>query len=329
MSPSDSCRTRLPMEPLPGCLTARQASRVANHRLHTCRAHYPGEQVDLHLSVPSVDLGGLRLLRGDSALAFNLSGPAQASLALRPAHLLARPKRALSPELRRLGHPHHRPGSYQGVPTPPWAGLAPAALTDLSRRTLKYVVGQRQFCWAHVTRNVLSALDLATTPSGKRFCQEALVLERRLFRLWHRFRDDPSARGSPLTRAELITKVRPIERRLFALGERHLNAANPDVRNLARTFFVHNQHFFTFVYEESVEPTNNSAERALRTAVQWRKIMFGTRSAQGERAVERLLTIARTCQLQQLNALAYLTAAVVAHRRGQPVASLLKRRQTP
>ena len=194
---------------------------------------------------------------------------------------------------------------------------------------LKYVVGQRQFCWAHVTRNVLSALDLATTPSGKRFCREARALDRRLFRLWHRFRGDPSARGSPLTRAELIAKVRPIERRLFALGERHLNAATADVRNLARTFFVHNQHFFTFVYEEGVEPTNNSAERALRTAVQWRKIMFGTRSEQGERAVERLLTIARTCQLQQLNALAYLTAAIVAHRRGQPVASLLKRRQTP
>ncbi|MEO8329947.1 MAG: IS66 family transposase [Candidatus Nanopelagicales bacterium] len=194
---------------------------------------------------------------------------------------------------------------------------------------LKYVVGQRQFCWAHVTRNVLSALDLATTPSGQRFCREALALDRRLFRLWHRFRGDPSARGSPLTRAELIAHVRPIEQRLFALGERHLNAAHADVRNLARTFFVHNQHFFTFVYEEGVEPTNNAAERALRTAVQWRKIMFGTRSEQGERAMERLLTIARTCQLQQLNALAYLTAAVVAHRRGQPVTSLLKRRQTP
>jgi transposase len=190
---------------------------------------------------------------------------------------------------------------------------------------LKYVVGQRQLCWAHVTRNVLSALDLATTPAAKRFCREALALNRRLFRLWHRFRGEPGARGSPLTRAELIAKVRPIEKRLFALGARHLNAANADVRNLAYAFFVHNQHFFTFVYEEGVEPTNNSAERALRTAVQWRKIMFGTRSDQGERAVERLLTIVRTCQLQQLNALAYLTAAITAHRRRQPPASLLKR----
>lgn len=194
---------------------------------------------------------------------------------------------------------------------------------------LKYVVGQRQLCWAHVTRNVLSALDLATTPSAKRFCREALALDRRLCRLWHRFRGDPGARGAPLTRAQLIAKVLPIEKRLFALGERHLQATNDDVRNLARAFFLHNRHFFTFVHEEGVEPTNNSAERGLRPAVQWRKIMLGTRSDQGERAVERLLTIARTCQLQELNALVYLTAAIVAHRRRQLPPSLLRPSRTP
>lgn len=194
---------------------------------------------------------------------------------------------------------------------------------------LKYVPGQRQFCWAHLTRNLLSALDLATTPAARRFCRAALALDRRLFRLWHRFRGDPGARGTPLTRAELIAKVLPIEKRLFALGERHLDAASADVRNLARAFFEQNQHFFTFVYEEDVAPTNNAAERALRTAVQWRKIMFGTRSHDGERAVERLLTIVRTCQLLQLNALAYLTAAIAAHRRRQAVASLVKRPQIP
>jgi hypothetical protein len=107
---------------------------------------------------------------------------------------------------------------------------------------LKYVVGQRQFCWAHLTRNLLSALDLARTPAARRFCREALTLDRRLFRLWHRFRGDPGARGSPLTRAELIAKVLRIEKRLFALGERYLNAPNADVRNLAYAFFVHNQH---------------------------------------------------------------------------------------
>src|SRR5215207_2630700 len=194
---------------------------------------------------------------------------------------------------------------------------------------LKYVVGQRQFCWAHLTRNLLSALDLATSPTAIRFCRQALALDRRLFRLWHRFRGDPGARGSPLTRAELIAHVLPIEKRLFALGERCLDSTHAEVRNLAKVFFVHNQDLFTFVHEEGVAPTNNAAERALRTAVQWRKIMFGTRSDEGERAVERLLTIVQTCQLQQLNALAYLTAAITAHRRRQVPVSLLRRGHIP
>jgi len=194
---------------------------------------------------------------------------------------------------------------------------------------LTYAAARRQFCWSHFTRNVLSAQELAKTRAAKRFCHEALALQRQLFRLWHRFRGDPRVRGAPLSRPELITRVLPIEKKFFALAARHVNAANADVSNLARALFVHHAHFFTFVHEEGVEPTNNVAERALRTAVQWRKIMFGNRSVEGELAVARLLTVMRTCQLQQLNVLAYLTAAICCYRRGQAVASLLPKRLTP
>jgi transposase len=189
-----------------------------------------------------------------------------------------------------------------------------------------YSARLHQFCWAHFTRNLLSAQELATTASAKRFCQEALALQRQLFRLWHRSRGDPHARGAPITRQELIAKALPIEKKFFALGDRYVNVADDDVRNLARALFVHHAHFFTFVHEDGVEPTNNAAERALRTAVQWRKIMFGNRSHQGELAVARLLTVTRTCQRQQLNALAYLAAAIRCHRRRQAVASLLAKR---
>jgi len=41
-------------------LTARQASRVVNHCVCTCCAHYPGEQDDLRASVNPIVLGGLR-----------------------------------------------------------------------------------------------------------------------------------------------------------------------------------------------------------------------------------------------------------------------------
>ena len=203
---------------------------------------------------------------------------------------------------------------------PAFAGILGS---DRLQTYVTYAARRRQFCWAHFTRNLKSAHELATTAAARRFCREALALQARLFRRWHRCRGDPHARGTPLTRAQLIAKTLRVEKQFFALAERHVNATDAAVSNLARALFVHHEHFFTFLHEPGVEPTNNAAERALRPAVQWRKIMFGTRSEEGERAVARLLTVTRTCQLRQLNALAYLTAAIQCHRRRQRVPSLL------
>jgi hypothetical protein len=190
-----------------------------------------------------------------------------------------------------------------------------------------YHHGTMQFCWAHFKRNLLGALDLAKTSEAQRFCREALALQARLFRLWYRFRGDPSARGDSITRAELIDRVTPLQKKFFALAARHLDSANTEVRNLATALFAHHEKFFAFIEHEGVEPTNNRAERALRTAVQWRKIMFGNRSDGGEIAVARLLTVTKTCQMQHLNTIAYLTAAIRCHRRRQAVASLLPKRR--
>jgi hypothetical protein len=64
----------------------------------------------------------------------------------------------------------------------------------------------------------------------------------------------------------------------------------------------------------------------LRTGVQWRKICFGNRSATGELATARLLTVAETCDLRKLNILAYLSVAIAARRRYQQAATLLPSR---
>jgi transposase len=55
---------------------------------------------------------------------------------------------------------------------------------------------------------------------------------------------------------------------------------------------------WTFVVEEGVEPTNNRAERALRFAVLWRKLLQGTYNEKGDRGVERILSVRETCRLQ-------------------------------
>jgi transposase len=87
--------------------------------------------------------------------------------------------------------------------------------------------------------------------------------------------------------------------------------------------FQHSDRLFAFIQYPGVEPTNNGAERALRIAVQWRKTSFGNRSALGEIATARLLTVSQTCRIQGRSALIYLGDAVSRYRRCLPMPSLL------
>ncbi len=193
---------------------------------------------------------------------------------------------------------------------------------------LKYHQGTGQFCWAHFKRNILGVLEVGKTTDAERFCRDALALHARLFRLWHRFRDGPGVRYGPITREQLIEKSIPLEKKFFALADRYLESRDKDVANLAWALLKHFERFFAFLRHEGVEPTNNAAERALRCAVQWRKISFGSRSAQGEVAVARLLTVTRTCRMQNRAPLDYLVTAIRSHRNALSIPSLLKNAPT-
>lgn len=189
---------------------------------------------------------------------------------------------------------------------------------------LKYHPGEGQFCWAHFKRNILGVLEVGKSSDVERFCRDALALHARLFRLWHRFRAGPDVRYGPVTREQLIAKSIPLEKQFFALADRYADSPDRAVSNLARALLVHFERFFTFLRKDGVEPTNNAAERALRCAVQWRKTSFGNRSAEGEVAVARLLTVTRTCRIQNRPPLDYLVVAVRSHRNRQSAPSLLK-----
>jgi transposase len=194
---------------------------------------------------------------------------------------------------------------------------------------LTYHSGRMQLCWAHLKRNILGIADYARSPSARQFCRDALAIVARLFRLWYRFRGDlRDRRGNPqpLDRRQLLVKSIPLQKKLFALAEAHLDDADREVRNLATALFVHFERLFTFLEEEGVEPTNNIAERILRTAVQWRKISFGNRSRNGEIATARLLTVTQTCKRQQRHVLGYLTDAVRCYRCQATAPSLLPSR---
>jgi transposase len=208
---------------------------------------------------------------------------------------------------------------------PVFAGIL---CSDRYSGCLKYHKGEGQFCRAHFKRNIPGVQKIAKTTDAERFCRDALALHARLFRLWHRFRAGPDVRYGPVTRQELIRKSVSLEKQFFTLANRYLDSGDKDVRNLARALLLNFERFFTFLEKDGVEPANNSAERALRCAVQWRKTSFGSRSADGEVAVARLLTVTRTCRMQGRQPLGHIAASLRSHRTAQPAPSLLKTAST-
>lgn len=80
---------------------------------------------------------------------------------------------------------------------------------------------------------------------------------------------------------------------------------------------------WNFIDVVGLEPTNNIAERILRSYVLWRKISFGTQSHRGNLFLERILTVVATCQLQNRNVLDFVTECIRAHLFQENLPSLL------
>jgi hypothetical protein len=74
-------------------------------------------------------------------------------------------------------------------------------------------------------------------------------------------------------------------------------------RNLLKTWPA----LWTFAAHDGVQPTNNHAERGLRSAVIYRKLSLGSQSQAGEQRIARLLSAHTTCRLQHRSLFAYLT----------------------
>jgi len=171
----------------------------------------------------------------------------------------------------------------------------------------------RQRCWAHLKRPFEAFREWggAIGPLG-----EALLRAvRELFARWHRVRDT-------LARSTFRVTLGPLRQRgvaLFTAG-----AATPHKKaGICREILALQPARWTFVRVPGVEPTNNAAEQALRTAVIWRKICCGTHSTGGSRFVERMLTVSATLRQQGRHVHDYVTQACEAMLQDTPAPSLL------
>jgi transposase len=143
----------------------------------------------------------------------------------------------------------------------------------------------RQLCLAHLLKRC-SRLEEQKTRGAVRFPRQAARLLRQALTLRGR-RGELSPRGFAVARGRL-------EGDLDRMLRYHLTDA--DNERLAAHLFQHRPHLLTFLYEQSVEPTNNLAERQLRPAVIARKLSAGNRSQRGARTHAVLASLAATCR---------------------------------
>jgi transposase len=182
-----------------------------------------------------------------------------------------------------------------------------------------YPVRWRQLCWAHLLRDfeAIRGRGGASEEIGDALLGQA----HQMVVWWHRVRE------GTLQRSTFRSYMSPLRREVERLLEAGSRCGVPTTEGTCREILQRREALWTFVQVEGVEPTNNTAERAIRPGVQWRKGSFGTQSEEGSRFVESMMTVVATLKQQQRNVLEYLTAAHEAALRGESAPSLLPARE--
>ena len=188
-------------------------------------------------------------------------------------------------------------------------------VTDRYRAYNWYPVRWRQVCWAHLLRDFAAIRDRGGR--SEELGEALLAQAHQMFTWWHRVRE------GTLQRSTFRSYMTPLRREIERLLEAGRRCGVPKTEGTCRDILKRREALWTFVQLDGVEPTNNTAERAIRPGVRWRKGSFGTQSEAGSRFVESMLTVVATLKQQQRNVFEYLTEACEAALRGDPAPSLL------
>jgi transposase len=190
-----------------------------------------------------------------------------------------------------------------------------SGVVNCDRAKMYWYLGRLQWCWAHLKRDFQALID-DPDEQVKRLGRDLMRPTRALFRHWARSRD------GTITRRGLLRLMKPIRREVEDLLLRGMFSGNDRLIGMCQELYQHRDWLWMFLDVEGVEPTNNASERALRHAVIWRKLSFGTQSSRGSRFVETMLTIVETCRQQSRSVYGFVAATVEAHTAQRPTPSL-------
>jgi transposase len=189
-------------------------------------------------------------------------------------------------------------------------------VANCDRAKMYWSLGRLQWCWAHLKRDFQALVDSADR-AARRLGHDLLRPTGELFRHWSRYRN------GALSRRGFVRSMQPVRTKIENLLLRGAYSGNDAMTGMCNELYDHREWLWNFVEVPGVEPTNNVSERALRPAVIWRKLSFGTQSEGGSRFVETMLTVVETCRQQGRNIFDHLVKALESHLVSQPPPSLL------
>jgi hypothetical protein len=206
--------------------------------------------------------------------------------------------------------------SRKGDALPKLLGDSFTGIINCDRAKMYWQAERLQWCWAHLKRDFQALID-HPDKQVQRLGHDLMRQVKLMFQYWRRYQVGEIRWGT------FRTYMRPVRKEINALLLRGKFSGNQRLIGMCSELYKHRQWLWTFVDVKGIEPTNNTAERALRPAVIYRKLSFGTQSESGSRFIERMLTVTETCRLQNRSVYDYLTEAVAAHFSKQAPPSLL------
>jgi transposase len=184
-------------------------------------------------------------------------------------------------------------------------------------------VEQRQLCWAHLYRDFVRMSERSREAGqlGRRLKK----LAEKLFRLLGQYQE------GKLEQTELESETKAIRFRMRGLLERgagvstreHERSERTLTKNTCKEMLEVEAAMWLFLQKPEIGITNNEAERALRRAVLWRRVSFGSQSEAGAETVARLLSVVMTLRRRGESVHKYLIEACRTAQEGRAGPTLL------
>jgi hypothetical protein len=182
---------------------------------------------------------------------------------------------------------------------------------------------QRQVCWAHLYRDFVKMSERSGEAGN--LGRQLKKLAEKLFRLHGQYRDGKLAQNiwESAVKGIRLRMRGLLERGAGAKTREHERSERSLTKNTCKEMLEVEPAMWLFIQKPEVGLTNNEAERALRHAVLWRRVSFGSQSQSGAEMVGRMLTVVMTLKRRGESIHKYLVEACRARHEGRAAPSLL------